>query len=123
LKSRKNEVMRTRILRKRRAKLPRTLNQRTCETVAALVRVRIGLLDGPYDQRTDGSPGLRGQIPQPVVQRVRKVDSGADRHDVIMSKQTDLLERRVPEPSRASKLPMFVGGTFFPLVTNDNGPG
>jgi hypothetical protein len=64
--------MRILVLRKRRAKLPRTLNQRTRKTVAALVRVRIGLLDRPYDQRMDGSSGLLGPIPQPVVQWVRK---------------------------------------------------
>jgi len=77
--------MRILIFRKRRAKLPRTLNQRTRETVAALVRVRIGLLDRPFDERTDGSPGLLGPIPQPVVQWIRKVDCGTDRHDMIMS--------------------------------------
>ena len=77
--------MRILIFRKRRAKLPRTLNQRTRETVAALVRVRIGLLDRPYDQRTDGSPGLLGPGPQAVVQWVWKVDCGTDRHDMIMS--------------------------------------
>ena len=85
VQSGKNEVMRILIFRKRRAKLPRTLNQRTRETVAALVRVRIGLLDRPYDQRTDGSPGLLGPIPQPVVQWVRDVDCSTDRHDMTMS--------------------------------------
>jgi hypothetical protein len=55
------------------------------------------LLDRPYDQRTDGGPGLLGQIPQPVVQWVRKVDCGTDRRDMIMSSMTDLRERRVTE--------------------------
>jgi len=77
--------MRILIFRKRRAKLPRTLNERTRETFAAFVRVRISLFDRAYDQRTDGSPGFLGPIPQTVVQWIRKVDCGADGHDMIMS--------------------------------------
>jgi hypothetical protein len=76
--------MRILIFRKRGTKLPRTLNERPRETAAALVRVRIGLLDCAYDQRTDGRPGLLGPAPQAVVQWVRKVDCGADGHDMIM---------------------------------------
>ncbi len=77
--------MRNLIFRKRRAKLPRTLNQRTRKKVTALVGVRIGLLDRPHDQRTDGSPGFLGPIPQPVVQWVGKVNCGTDCHDMIMA--------------------------------------
>ena len=43
------------------------------------------MFDRSYDQRTDGSPGLLGPIPQLVVQWVQKVDCGTDRHDMIMS--------------------------------------
>ena len=102
-RSGKNEVMRILIFRKRRAKLPRTLNERTRETFAALVRVRIGLLDRAYDQRTDGSPGLLGPIPQTVVQWVRKVDCGADRHDMIMSQMTGVWRAGTREQATATK--------------------
>src|ERR1700722_11502057 len=95
-RSGKNAVMRILIFRKCGAKLSRTLNERTRETVAAFVGIRIGLLDRAYDQRTDGSPGLLGPIPQTVVQWVRKVDCGADRHDMIMSQMTE----RVPVNKR-----------------------
>ena len=88
--------MRILIFRKRGAKLPRTLNQRTREKVAALIRVRINLLDCPYDQRTDGCPGFLGPVPQPLMQWVRKVNCGANRHDIIMSSRTDL--RRLTPP-------------------------
>jgi hypothetical protein len=77
--------MRILIFRKRRAGLPRTLNQRTRETIAAFVRVRIGLLDRPYDQRADGSAGLLGPAPQPVVQWVRTIDCGTNGHHITMS--------------------------------------
>ena len=86
--------MRIVIFRKRGAKLPRTLNERMREAVAAFVRVRISLFDRAYDQRTDGSPGLLGPIPQTVVQWVREVDCGSDGHDMIMSYMTGLWRHR-----------------------------
>src|SRR5271165_5828287 len=84
-RSGKNEVMRIVIFRKRRAKLPRALNEWPGEIFAAFVRVGVGLLDRPHDQRTDGRPGLLRPAPQPVVQWFGNVNCSADRHDMIMS--------------------------------------
>lgn len=72
--------MRVLIFWKRGAKLSRAFNERLREEEAALVSVRIDLLDRAYDQRTDRSPGFLCPIAQAGVEVVWKIDSGADGH-------------------------------------------
>jgi hypothetical protein len=84
-RSGKNEVMQILIHGKRRAKLPRILNERASQILAALVRARVGLLDRVHYLRTDGGAGLLRPVSQPVMKWLRNVYTSRDRRDISMS--------------------------------------
>jgi hypothetical protein len=49
-----------------------------------LFRLRIGLLDCPHDERTDGDARGLGALFQPFVQRFWELDGGSGWHEIIM---------------------------------------
>ena len=52
---------------------------------AAFLGLRVGLFEGTDDEGTDGRTGTFRAVAEAVVEGLRDIDGGSDRHDMIMS--------------------------------------